>query len=311
MKNGAFWKIPVLCGLLVAGSIPARAQWKTWTDPSGAMEVQFPGAFETGSATVRSKLAVLAFAQASAVGLKGMDFYAYAAAVDRSVGQKMETARLRAEETVKNLSGAVVSMDILPVDDGWCVQFLAALPQNKSLKGRIYLFEGVLAELWAISETKQVSKPEMNAFLDSFKWKRTSRDRLKTLLSATGLQYSADEDNDFKVAYRFAEEKRSQVAFITTFTSPAHNGKVIEIWSPVYQSRDEIPGEIANDLLNENSRITMGSFQTLAFDDGRRLAVFSVILEMNAPAQKLKEAILHALINADDKESQLDTRDVY
>jgi hypothetical protein len=294
--------------LVFAQGLTARS--RVWTDTRGLMEVTFPAGFSTGNQTVVSSVGSLLFSTASAVGVSGIDFYAYRADINPKLAV-LKTAELRARETVKVAAGQLVSLDAIATDDGYGVQFLAMVSGNRRLKGRILVYEGMLVELHVLTDVSRISKPETNAFLDSFRWKKTSREKLRQLLVSTGLTFSADDDNDFKVAYKFTEDKRSQIAFVTTFTSPAHEGKVIEIWSPFYSSNGPLTQAVANQLLAENSRHSLGNFQTLQFDDGKTMAVFSIILDVSVSASKLKEAILHALIQADDQENRLSGKDQF
>lgn len=120
-------------------------------------------------------------------------------------------------------------------------------------------------------------------------------------LKARGLQYETDEDGDHKLVYRYGDEGRTQLVFVSGGTEKVGGFIVREVFSPAAQvKRDGIDGAKALTLLGENRNNKIGGWEL----HGETL-VFVIKLPDNVDATQLESALDIAAQSADEMEKEL------
>lgn len=120
-------------------------------------------------------------------------------------------------------------------------------------------------------------------------------------LAARDVQYEVDADGDYKIIYRYGEDKRTQIAFVSGHTEQIRGLVVREVFSPAARvAEDGVDGAKALELLTESRRNKLGSWE---LDGGYLLFVIKVPDTLDAAG--LEAAIDIAAQTADDMEIQL------
>lgn len=117
-------------------------------------------------------------------------------------------------------------------------------------------------------------------------------------LEARGIQYVVDEDGDYKVTYRYSDEGRSQLAFVSGGTEQIAGFQIREVFAPAaHLERDGVDGARALALLADSSRNKFGSWEVR----GEHL-FFVIKLPDSADASQLESALEIVAEIADNKE---------
>lgn len=120
-------------------------------------------------------------------------------------------------------------------------------------------------------------------------------------LKARGLQYETDEDGDHKLVYRYGDENRTQLVFVSGATEKVGGFIVREVFSPAAQvKRDRIDGKKALELLAESRSNKLGGWEL----HGDTL-VFVIKLPDSVDATQLESALDIAAQTADEMEKEL------
>jgi len=125
-------------------------------------------------------------------------------------------------------------------------------------------------------------------------------ERVRKILKEEDVQYTIDNDGDFKVIYKMGDV-RTQMAFIRSTTETFRNLEIREIWSFGYESpTDVFPAEVASQLLEDSFVKKLG-----AWGKAGRRAVFVVRVAANADNESLIAVLELALSVADEMEEKL------
>ena len=124
---------------------------------------------------------------------------------------------------------------------------------------------------------------------------------VKRRLDSVGQKYEVDKDGDFKITYNFADEKRTQIVFVSGAPYDVTNGvQVRNIFAPVGKVKEDGIAGIAIDLLKANNGYKIGAYEV----EGEIL-MFSIKLPDSASAAQLQKAAKVVASVADDKEKEL------
>lgn len=127
--------------------------------------------------------------------------------------------------------------------------------------------------------------------------------RVKAILDEIGFEYEVTDLGDFKVLMSL-EEGRTQVVYVKSATEFYDEMEVREIWSVGYATEGDIPGDVANKLLENSFDQKIGAWQVIR-DDETALAIFAVKMSANANAASVRSAIIAAVRSADAMEMEL------
>jgi hypothetical protein len=132
--------------------------------------------------------------------------------------------------------------------------------------------------------------------------------RVVAALQQARLAYSIDE-GDFRLVYQ-SGEGRSQRVWVASGTTRLDPLEIRDVWSVAARGRGEPPVELAQRLLQENARMTLGAWQV-----NRRqheyLVVFSAPVDAEAGAAALQAVIEVVMRSADRVEMELNGGDEF
>lgn len=127
-------------------------------------------------------------------------------------------------------------------------------------------------------------------------------------LKAADVNYEIDKDGDYRIAYEYTDENRSQLVFVSGRTESVGPFVVREVFAPAaHVKEDRVDGARALDLLEESGRIKLGGWEL------RGTTLYFVIkLPDTVDATALRGAIDIAAEMADEMEIKLSgTKDAY
>ena len=117
-------------------------------------------------------------------------------------------------------------------------------------------------------------------------------------LDARGMRYEIDGDGDYKVVYNYAEEGRTQLAFVSGRTEDIAGFRIREVCAPAARlDQDGIDGARALALLQDSREQKLGAWE-VAGD----VLYFVIKLPDSVDAAALEAAIDIVAQVADDKE---------
>lgn len=117
-------------------------------------------------------------------------------------------------------------------------------------------------------------------------------------LDARGMRYEIDGDGDYKVVYNYAEEGRTQLAFVSGRTEDIAGFRIREVFAPAARlDQDGIDGARALALLQDSREQKLGAWE-VAGD----VLYFVIKLPDSVDAAALEAAIDIVAQVADDKE---------
>lgn len=120
-------------------------------------------------------------------------------------------------------------------------------------------------------------------------------------LDARGVQYVVDEDGDYKVTYNFADEGRTQLAFVSGATESVGGILIREVFAPAgWVERDRIDGDKALELLRHSRAQKLGAWE-IAGD----VLYYVIKLPDSVDASQLETAMDIAAGTADNMEIEL------
>jgi hypothetical protein len=120
-------------------------------------------------------------------------------------------------------------------------------------------------------------------------------------LDARGVQYTVDEDGDYRVTYSYADEGRTQLAYVSGRTEAIGGFQVREVFAPAaFVDRDGVDGTRALALLEESHTHKIG-----AWEIGGNVLYYVIKLSDGVDAAQLEAALDIAAEMADNKEIEL------
>ncbi|MEQ1498641.1 MAG: hypothetical protein ABL914_08250 [Novosphingobium sp.] len=130
---------------------------------------------------------------------------------------------------------------------------------------------------------------------------------VKRKLDSMGQKYEIDKDGDFKMTFKFSEDNRTQVVFVSGKVEEAAPLMIRQVFGPVANVEDDNIKSKALDLLRDNFGLRIGAYEI----SGDYL-IFNVKLHDGASVKELEKAIHLVAGVADEKEKEISgTRDTY
>ncbi len=139
--------------------------------------------------------------------------------------------------------------------------------------------------------------------------KKAGDSRVETLLKEADLTYTIDEDGDFRLENDVGNG-RTQLVWILSNTSNLGSLEIRQVWSVAYRSKTPFSAEVANRLLEVNSKVKLGSWQVREMGD-EYVAVFSAQIAADTDRMSLLLAIHAVTTTADEIEKELTEKDDY
>lgn len=137
--------------------------------------------------------------------------------------------------------------------------------------------------------------------------KKSGDERVKKLLEDAEIKYEVDKDGDFKLINE-VNDGRTQLVFVLSETSKLGTLEIRQLWSVAYRSKDPFPALIANRLLEANSEVKLGAWQTLKMGNDY-LAIFSAQVAADTDRRSLLLALHAVTTTADEIEKELTGKD--
>ncbi|HRN61421.1 MAG TPA: hypothetical protein PK743_11765 [Luteimonas sp.] len=120
-------------------------------------------------------------------------------------------------------------------------------------------------------------------------------------LDARGVNYTVDEDGDYRVTYNYADEGRTQLAYVSGRTESIGGFQVREVFAPAaLVDRDGVDGAKALALLGESRTQKIG-----AWEIGGNVLYYVIKLPDSVDAAQLAAALDVVAELADNKEIEL------
>ncbi|WP_309621305.1 hypothetical protein [Novosphingobium sp.] len=123
---------------------------------------------------------------------------------------------------------------------------------------------------------------------------------MKRKLDALGQKYEIDNDGDFKMTFKFSEDQRTQIVFVSGHVEEAKPLMIRQIFAPVAQVKDDKIGGRALDLLRDNFGLKVGAYEVQG-----DFLIYNVKLNDDASSAQLQKAINMAAAVADEKEKEI------
>lgn len=139
--------------------------------------------------------------------------------------------------------------------------------------------------------------------------KKAGDPRVEKILKEADLKYTVDGDGDFRLSNDVGDG-RTQLVWILSNTSELGTLEIRQIWSIAYRSKTPFSARVANRLLEENSKVKLGSWQVRKMGDDY-VAVFSAQIAADTDRLSLLLALHAATTTADEIEKELTGKDDY
>ncbi|MEO0085319.1 MAG: hypothetical protein ABIK37_01670 [candidate division WOR-3 bacterium] len=134
---------------------------------------------------------------------------------------------------------------------------------------------------------------------------KTGDPRVRKALNEAGLEFTVDDDGDFKLI-RTLDDGRTQLVYINSGTETFKNLEIREVWAPAHKTVGQFPAKVANDLLLDSFRKKIGAWQTMHKEsDDSYLAVFAAKIDADADAASLSACVKAVAESADEMEEKL------
>lgn len=132
--------------------------------------------------------------------------------------------------------------------------------------------------------------------------------RVKAALDKLGWKYQVDQDGDYKLVMQVKE--RSQIVFILSGTNKLGEMEIREMISPGYVSEKPLSGEIANQLLVDNTQKKLGAWEVTK-GSKNYVAMFNAKVSANSTSEELAAAVMATVRSADAMELSLTKQDKF
>lgn len=137
----------------------------------------------------------------------------------------------------------------------------------------------------------------------------TADARVEKLIEEADLNYTIDEDGDFRLEFAL-EDDRSQLVWISSKTASYEVLEVRDVWSVAFRSREPLSAEVANLVLRRNGEMILGAWQVRKWGDDYVLA-YAAQVAANADAASLESAAEAVVVTADELEKELTGKDEF
>jgi len=133
--------------------------------------------------------------------------------------------------------------------------------------------------------------------------------RVEKLLEEADLNYTIDEDGDFRLEFAL-DDDRSQLVWISSKTASYEVLEIRDVWSVAYRSKEPLSADIANKVLRKNGEMILGAWQIKKWGEEYVLA-YAAQVAANTDAASLESAAEAVVISADELEKELTGKDEF
>ena len=311
-----YTKIILLACLPVTGLFfPASAaDWRNYTLKDGQFMIELPGEVTEESETFQSEIyGELLRHQLTWEG-EGYTFQVSYTDYPDWIFHQVTIGDFLAEEEMRlseQFRGDISYSTVVKIHNYPGRSFLTNIGETgRQARVQFYIVRNRLYTLIARSHKSGIYSYFVSNFFESFKMAPAEViPELQDHLNNLGYEYKINEDGRYKFTL-FLTEQRSQMVFIVPTELEITPDAQYYIWSPVTIS-DELPDlELANELLYENSKMEIGSFQLVKIEEGFLLFVAATI-HQGQDLESFQRALFELIRKADNFELKVTHKDEY
>lgn len=133
--------------------------------------------------------------------------------------------------------------------------------------------------------------------------------RVEKLLKEAELNYTIDEDGDFRLEFAL-DDDRSQLVWISSKTASYEVLEIRDVWSVAFRSKEPLSAELANKALRKNGEMILGAWQIKRWGEEYMLA-YAAQVAANTDAASLESAAEAVVVSADELEKELTGKDEF
>ncbi|MCM2310787.1 MAG: hypothetical protein NDI84_05225 [Steroidobacteraceae bacterium] len=133
--------------------------------------------------------------------------------------------------------------------------------------------------------------------------------RVEKLLKEAELNYTIDEDGDFRLEFAL-DDDRSQLVWISSKTASYEVLEIRDVWSVAFRSKEPLSAELANQALRKNGEMILGAWQVKKWGEEYVLA-YAAQVAANTDAASLESAAEAVVVSADELEKELTGKDEF
>lgn len=133
--------------------------------------------------------------------------------------------------------------------------------------------------------------------------------RVEKLLKEAELNYTIDEDGDFRLEFAL-DDDRSQLVWISSKTASYEVLEIRDVWSVAFRSKEPLSAELANKALRKNGEMILGAWQVKKWGEEYVLA-YAAQVAANTDAASLESAAEAVVVSADELEKELTGKDEF
>jgi hypothetical protein len=133
--------------------------------------------------------------------------------------------------------------------------------------------------------------------------------RVEKLLKEAELNYTIDEDGDFRLEFAL-DDDRSQLVWISSKTASYEVLEIRDVWSVAFRSKEPLSAELANKALRKNGEMILGAWQIKRWGEEYVLA-YAAQVAANTDAASLESAAEAVVVSADELEKELTGKDEF
>ncbi|GAB4128866.1 YbjN domain-containing protein [Thermopirellula anaerolimosa] len=148
-----------------------------------------------------------------------------------------------------------------------------------------------LAAIIAASMFAVVARAQLGSSADA---------RVRKVIEAIGWKYEVDSDGDYKMVFRFDDE-RTQLVYANGKTVELGNMEIREVWAPGFKIPGDASAEMLLDLLRENNRVKVGAWRVIK-SGSDLVAVFTAQISADADKDTFQTVVQAVCTTADEKE---------
>lgn len=127
--------------------------------------------------------------------------------------------------------------------------------------------------------------------------------RVAPLLDKAGIDYSIDDDGDYKIILDVGDG-RTQLLYVISNTNQVDNMEIREVWSFSVIKEDGLTYEELDRMLRENARLKLGCWQVVT-NSGKDVALFCVQMDANSNSETLGNIVRYVASKADALEKDI------
>lgn len=136
---------------------------------------------------------------------------------------------------------------------------------------------------------------------------QSADERVRKLVEAVGWKYQVDSDGDYKLIFRY-EDERTQLVYASSKTLTVGSLEVREIWAPAFKTEGVPSGELLLDLLRDNNKVKIGAWRLLQ-SGGNYIGVFAAQVSADCDRDTFQTVVRAVGITADEKEKAVTEKD--